>query len=1200
MESRQVHKNEQISKIEFTQLRTLTLQCLPRLTRFGFNTLTPDMRLQEILAEDDPLFSFIPFFSENVELPMLENLKLCFINIECRWLDQLPAVSASCQTLGKLIVEECNGLNFLFSYSMVKSLVQLRELVIRNCKSMERIINIEESAEEERIINMIFPKLSWLHLKGLPKLTGFGSGNSIEFPSLEALGILDCPRLKMFFPGSTCTNITVSKEQEATNSCADIYPLLDKKVLLPSLRHFNLNSISSQVIWHSQLLAASSSLKNLHCLSIVGLGDLKYLFSSSMANSVVQLNTLKIIDCKLMEAVIVEEEKGSSVLLFPNLQNLTLRNLPKLVTFCYFNRNLIDPRSLSEQNMTASEESSGMDSKENLQANIQPLFDEKNLHSISVQYCDSLKSLFPVSVARGLVQLEVLTIHSCMMEEITSEDDRVGVEAEAVLRFRFPLLTKLELWDLSRLKSFYLGSYISEWPVLKTLEVRCCNEVEILASQVLSHGESRHEIPTGQPLFLVEKVPFPSLKCLALDWNCIKKEMLHGKFPEYLCKLNYLELAGPFKETAICPSCFLHKLPNLETLSIYSGFLKELLLCEGLGCKEKHTESPDKLSYLKLCHLSDLHMWEESSEFGKNFQNVKRIRLSLCGNLKSLMPSSMTFENLTTLEVYKCGGLLDLMATSVAKSLVQLTRMDITDCEMIQEIITHKEDEAVDRIIFNRLEYLGLNCLPSLTVFYSGSWTIEFPSLQKVVVKQCPNMKLFSCGVLSTPRLHTLQIAETEDVGCWEGDLNTTIEQQYIEKKVWRSDENLSSASSLPQNGTAVSEWHPELFRALGSCLHLRCEVVVGGMDRLSQARNLVGRPHVVIATPGRIKVLLEEDPDIPPMFLKTKAPAFISVDEIDAIAGRQAMKDPRRRATFEALIAQLDSEKEKTDIDRFSLRQAVIFICATNRPDELDLEFVRTGRIDRHLYIGLPDAKQRVQIFGVHSAGKQLAEDVNFEEVSFEKKRLLAVHEAGHILLALLFPRFDWHAFSQLLPGGKVPFVLIGNDFSSFFFHVRASMLVNTFLYSLYSFPYLLMLETAISVFFPREDMVDQGYTTFGYMKMQMVVAHGGCCAEPVVFGDGYIEETEELAMNALKENRHILDIIAKELLEKSRITGLNDVVLLHAIEADLGKKQLEEFECKEQDVLSDIMRIFSASRVAKMKLMDEGFDEKAKEWKK
>ncbi|XP_031115076.1 ATP-dependent zinc metalloprotease FTSH 12, chloroplastic isoform X2 [Ipomoea triloba] len=377
----------------------------------------------------------------------------------------------------------------------------------------------------------------------------------------------------------------------------------------------------------------------------------------------------------------------------------------------------------------------------------------------------------------------------------------------------------------------------------------------------------------------------------------------------------------------------------------------------------------------------------------------------------------------------------------------------------------------------------------------------------------------------------------------------------------------------------------------------------------------------------------------------RRNAPSFVFVDEIDAIAGRHARKDPRRRETFEALISQLDGEKEETGVDRFSLRQAVIFICATNRPDELDLEFVRRGRIDRRVYIGLPDAKQRVQIFGVHSAGKQLSDDVDFEKlvfrtvgysgadirnlvneagimsirkghsriyqqdimdvldkqllegmgvllteeeqqkceqnISLEKKRLLAVHEAGHIVLAHLFPRFDWHAFSQLLPGGK---------------------------------------ETAISVFYPREEMVDQGYTTFGYMKMQMVVAHGGRCAERIVFGDDitdggtddmekitkiaremvisprnsrlgltaltkkvglgdrpddpdgeiikykwddpyvipanmtvevselftreltrYIEETEALAMKGLMANRHILDIIVNELLEQSRITGLN-----------------------------------------------------------
>ncbi|KMZ66102.1 ATP-dependent zinc metalloprotease FtsH 2 [Zostera marina] len=376
----------------------------------------------------------------------------------------------------------------------------------------------------------------------------------------------------------------------------------------------------------------------------------------------------------------------------------------------------------------------------------------------------------------------------------------------------------------------------------------------------------------------------------------------------------------------------------------------------------------------------------------------------------------------------------------------------------------------------------------------------------------------------------------------------------------------------------------------------------------------------------------------------RRNAPCFIFVDEIDAIAGRHAKEDPRRYATYNALLTQLDGEKEKTGVDRFSLQQAIIFICATNRPDELDDAFVSPGRIDRRLHIGLPDSKQRIQIFDVHSAAKKFSDDVDFsklilrtvgysgaeirnlinesaimavrkghtmicqqdivdvldkqllesmdvlltleeqkkcvDSVSPEKKRLLAVHEAGHILLAHLFPKFDCHAFSQLLPGGK---------------------------------------ECAVSVFSPMEDMVGQGYTTFGYMKMQMIVAHGGRCAERIVFGDDitdegkddleriskigremvispnnrrlgltrlvkragmneptdsaddglityrwddpniipepmslevselftreltrYIEETEEYAMRGLQQNKHILEMIIRTMLDKSHMTGL------------------------------------------------------------
>ncbi|KAK6776967.1 hypothetical protein RDI58_023684 [Solanum bulbocastanum] len=72
-----------------------------------------------------------------------------------------------------------------------------------------------------------------------------------------------------------------------------------------------------------------------------------------------------------------------------------------------------------------------------------------------------------------------------------------------------------------------------------------------------------------------------------------------------------------------------------------------------------------------------------------------------------------------------------------------------------------------------------------------------------------------------------------------------------------------------------------EQFRALGSCLNLRCAVVVGGMDMITQTKTLMQRPHVVIATPGRIKVLIEQNPDIPPVFSRTK---FLVLDEADRV----------------------------------------------------------------------------------------------------------------------------------------------------------------------------------------------------------------------------------------------------------------------------------------------------------------------------
>lgn len=60
-------------------------------------------------------------------------------------------------------------------------------------------------------------------------------------------------------------------------------------------------------------------------------------------------------------------------------------------------------------------------------------------------------------------------------------------------------------------------------------------------------------------------------------------------------------------------------------------------------------------------------------------------------------------------------------------------------------------------------------------------------------------------------------------------------------------------------------------FKALGAEINLRSTVVVGGMDMTEQAKALMQRPHVVIATPGRLRDHLMNDPGIPAVFARTK-----------------------------------------------------------------------------------------------------------------------------------------------------------------------------------------------------------------------------------------------------------------------------------------------------------------------------------------
>jgi ATP-dependent RNA helicase DDX49/DBP8 len=62
-----------------------------------------------------------------------------------------------------------------------------------------------------------------------------------------------------------------------------------------------------------------------------------------------------------------------------------------------------------------------------------------------------------------------------------------------------------------------------------------------------------------------------------------------------------------------------------------------------------------------------------------------------------------------------------------------------------------------------------------------------------------------------------------------------------------------------------------EQFRALGAPLGIRCLAAIGGFESLAQAKGLARRPHIVVATPGRIATLVKDDPDLAKVFARTK-----------------------------------------------------------------------------------------------------------------------------------------------------------------------------------------------------------------------------------------------------------------------------------------------------------------------------------------
>jgi cell division protease FtsH len=200
----------------------------------------------------------------------------------------------------------------------------------------------------------------------------------------------------------------------------------------------------------------------------------------------------------------------------------------------------------------------------------------------------------------------------------------------------------------------------------------------------------------------------------------------------------------------------------------------------------------------------------------------------------------------------------------------------------------------------------------------------------------------------------------------------------------------------------------------------------------------------------------------------QSNAPCIVFIDELDAIgkvrmAGAFGGHEEREQTLNQLLV----------EMDGFEPNSGVIIMAATNRPESLDPALLRPGRFDRHILVDRPDLPGREEILKIHSRIVKLAPEVDLKEVAarttgfvgadlanivneaallaarFNKKsvgmeeffeaiervmtglekkkkvintderKIVAYHESGHTLVALVVPHADPVHKISIIPRG-------------------------------------------------------------------------------------------------------------------------------------------------------------------------------------
>ncbi|KAG5009137.1 hypothetical protein JHK87_017652 [Glycine soja] len=681
-----------------------------------------------------------------------------------------------------LLLGELNGVQDVINELNLDGFPQLKHLSIVNNPSIKYIINSKDLFYPQDV----FPKLESLCLHELNKIEMiyFSSGTEMicfspftdcSFTKLKTIKVEKCDQLKNLF--SFCmVKLLASLETIGVSNCGSLEEIIkipdnSDKIEFLKLKSLSLQSLSSFTSFYTiegsstdrdeiQITVAENEhsemapplfgelveIPNLENLNLISMNKIQKIWSDQPP-SLRKLKGLFVRECQMMEKIFsTEGNSADRVCVFPKLEEIHLKEMDNLT-------------DIWQAELSADSFSS--------------------LTSVNIKSCNKLDKIFPSHMEGWFASLNSLKVYSCRSVKVIFEikdsqqadasggidtnlqvvDVRVLPKLEQVWSrdpggiLNFKKLQSIEMFGCGRLRNVFPASVAKDVPKLEYMSVSECHGiVEIVACEDGSETNT-------------EQLVFPELTYMDLSGLSSMQHFYRGRHPI--------------------------ECPKLKKMKIYncSKKLKTFGTGERSNEEDEAVMSAEKIFPNLECLYIDFdeaQKWLLSNTVKHPMHRLKELHLRKVNDGERLCQILYRMPNLEKLYLWYAEHLLKESSESRLGTVLQLKELVLSQSK-IKDIGFEREP------VLQRLELLSLNGYKKCE--------FKFPSLEVLIVRECPMMERFTEGGARAAKLQNIVTAKEEGKEeakrQWEGDLNATIQNKILESA--RTDKRLTVSPLLQE-----------------------------------------------------------------------------------------------------------------------------------------------------------------------------------------------------------------------------------------------------------------------------------------------------------------------------------------------------------------------------------------------------------------